>query len=152
MKNESVAALQCCSSKLSEHFSLRELTKTNTGIDNVPDEEQVNNLKRVCQWLERLRSKRNEPIIINSGYRSSQVNKAVGGAPNSNHLTGCAVDIHVSGMEQLIRYAAILLDISDERHEDFDELLLERSPRGSYWLHFAVRPFGNRRRINLIKG
>ena len=152
MKNESVAALQCCSSKLSEHFSLRELTKTNTGIDNVPDEEQVNNLKRVCQWLERLRSKRNEPIIINSGYRSPQVNRAMGGAPNSNHLTGCAVDIHVSGMEQLIRYAAILLDISDERQEDFDELLLERSPRGSYWLHFAVRPFGNRRRINLIKG
>ena len=150
MKNESVAALQCCSSKLSEHFSLRELTKTNTGIENVPNEAQVNNLKRVCQWLERLRSKRNEPIIINSGYRSSQVNKAVGGAPNSNHLTGCAVDIHVSGMEQLIRYAAILLDISDERQEDFDELLLERSPRGSYWLHFAVRPFGNRRRINLI--
>ena len=152
MKNESVAALQCCSSKLSEHFSLRELTKTNTGIDNVPNEEQVNNLKRVCQWLERLRSKRNEPIIINSGYRSPQVNKAVGGAPNSNHLTGCAVDIHVSGMEQLIRYAAILLDISDERHEDFDELLLERSPRGTYWLHFAVRPSGNRRRVNLIKG
>ena len=151
MKNESVAALQCCSSKLSEHFSLRELTKTNTGIDNVPNEEQVNNLKRVCQWLERLRSKRNEPIIINSGYRSPQVNKAVGGAPNSNHLTGCAVDIHVSGMEQLIRYAAILLDISDERQEDFDELLLERSPRGSYWLHFAVRPSGNRRKVRLIQ-
>jgi hypothetical protein len=55
-------------------------------------------------------------------------------------------------MEQLIRYAAILLDISDLNNEDFDELLLERSPRGSYWLHFAVRPFGNRRRINLIKG
>ena len=138
--------------RLSVNFSLRELCKTKTGIENVPNEEQVNNLKRVCQWLERLRSKRNEPIIINSGYRSSQVNKAVGGAPNSNHLTGCAVDIHVSGMEQLIRYAAILLDISDERHEDFDELLLERSSRGSYWLHFAVRPSGNRRRVNLIKG
>ena len=138
--------------KLSEHFTLAELTKTSVMIENVPNEAQVNNLKRVCQWLERLRSKRNEPIIINSGYRSPQVNKAVGGAPNSNHLTGCAVDIHVSGMEQLIRYAAILLDISDERQEDFDELLLERSPRGTYWLHFAVRPFGNRRRINLIKG
>ena len=153
---------------LSEHFSLRELTKTNTGIENVPNEAQVENLKRVCQWLEELREKnsltpgpspkgegsryKETPIIINSGYRSSQVNKAVGGAPNSNHLTGCAVDIHVSGMEQLIRYAAILLDISDERQEDFDELLLERSPRGTYWLHFAVRPFGNRRRINLIKG
>jgi hypothetical protein len=55
-------------------------------------------------------------------------------------------------MEQLIRYAAILLDISNERQEDFDELLLERSPRGTYWLHFAVRPSGNRRRINIIKG
>ncbi len=155
-------------SRLSPHFTLGELCKTKTGIENVPNEAQVENLKRLCQWLEHLREKssltpgpspkgegsryKETPIIINSGYRSPAVNKAVGGAPNSNHLTGCAVDIHVSGMEQLIRYAAILLDISDERHEDFDELLLERSPRGSYWLHFAVRPFGNRRRVNLIKG
>ena len=153
--------------KLSEHFTLAELTKTNTKILNVPNEAQVENLKRVCQWLEELREKnsltpdpspkgegsryKETPIMINSGYRSPQVNKAVGGAPNSNHLTGCAVDIHVSGMEQLIRYAAILLDISDERHEDFDELLLERSPRGSYWLHFAVRPSGNRRKVRLIQ-
>ena len=154
--------------RLSQHFTLGELCKTKTGIENVPNEAQVENLKRVCQWLEELREKnsltpdpspkgegsryKETPIIINSGYRSSQVNKAVGGAPNSNHLTGCAVDIHVSGMEQLIRYAAILLDISDERQEDFDELLLERSPKGTYWLHFAVRPSGNRRRVNLIKG
>jgi len=137
---------------LSEHFSLAELTKTNTKMKNLPNEAQVENLKRLCGWLEMLRIKRNEPIIINSGYRSETVNKAVGGAPNSNHLTGCAVDIHVTGMEQLIRYAAILLDISNERQEDFDELLLERSPRGTYWLHFAVRPSGNRRRINIIKG
>ena len=143
---------------LSEHFTLAELTKTNAKIKNVPNEAQVENLKRLCEWLEMLRSewnKRygegNDPIIINSGYRSQAVNKAVGGAANSNHLTGCAVDIHVTGMEQLIRYAAILLDISDERHEDFDELLLERSPRGTYWLHFAVRPTGNRRRIRLIQ-
>ena len=92
-----------------------------------------------------------DPIIINSGYRSEAVNKAVGGAPSSNHLTGCAVDIHVYGIEQLVRYATILLDISDERHEDFDELLLERSPRGTYWLHFAVRPSGNRRKVKLIQ-
>ena len=153
--------------KLSEHFTLAELTKTNTKILNVPNEAQVENLKRVCEWLEHLREKssltpgpspkgegsryKETPIIINSGYRSPQVNKAVGGAPNSNHLTGCAVDIHVTGMEQLIRYAAILLDISDERHEDFDELLLERSPHGSYWLHFAVRPSGNRRKVRLIQ-
>jgi hypothetical protein len=93
----------------------------------------------------------NDPIIINSGYRSEAVNKAVGGVPSSNHLSGCAADIKVAGIEQLVRYAAILLDISDERQEDFDELLLERSPRGTYWLHFAVRPTGNRRRIRLIQ-
>ena len=145
--------------KLSQHFTLGELCKTNTGINNVPNEAQVNNLRRLCQWLEELRRRWNnlygdgdDPIIINSAFRSSAVNKAVGGAPNSNHLTGCAVDIHVLGMEQLLRYAVILLDISDLNNEDFDELLLERSPKGTYWLHFAVRPFGNRRRINLIKG
>jgi hypothetical protein len=78
------------------------------------------------------------------------VNKAVGGAPTSNHLTGCAVDIRVAGLEQLLRYAVILLDISDESGEDFDELLLERNKAGRYWLHFAVRPSGNRRRVRII--
>ena len=143
---------------LSEHFTLAELTKTNTKIKNVPNEAQVENLKRLCGWLEMLRSewnKRygegNDPIIINSGYRSEAVNKAVGGVPSSNHLSGCAADIKVAGIEQLVRYATILLDISDERKEDFDELLLERSPRGTYWLHFAVRPFGNRRKVRLIQ-
>ena len=144
--------------RLSQHFTLGELTKTNTNIKNVPNEVQVENLKRLCGWLEMLRSewnKRygegNDPIIINSGYRSQAVNKAVGGAANSNHLTGCAVDINVTGMEQLIRYASILLDISDLNNEDFDELLLECSPRGTYWLHFAVRPTGNRRKVRLIQ-
>ena len=92
-----------------------------------------------------------DAIISNSGFRSEAVNRAVGGAKNSNHQTGCAADIRVAGIEQLIRYAAILLDISDESREDFDELLLERSPKGTYWLHFAVRPSGNRRKVRLIQ-
>ena len=79
------------------------------------------------------------------------MNKAVGGAPNSNHLTGCAVDIRVAGMEQLLRYAVILLDIADEGREDFDELLMERNAKGNYWLHFAVRPEGNRMKMKLIQ-
>ena len=135
-------------------FSLRELTKTNTGIKNVPNEAQVNNLKRLCKWLERLRKKWNDlygdgddPIIINSGFRSPEVNKAVGGATLSNHLTGCAVDIRCIGIEQALRYAAILLDISDLNHEDFDELLIEQKAH-VIWIHFAVRPFGNRKRTN----
>ena len=140
---------------LSEHFSLAELTKTKTGISNVPNEEQVENLKRVSRWLEQLRRRWNnlygegdDPIIINSGFRSPEVNKAVGGVPTSNHLTGCAVDIRCIGIEQALRYAAILLDISDLSHEDFDELLIEQR-RSVVWIHFAVRPSGNRRRTSL---
>ena len=154
--------------KLSEHFTLAELCKTRSGIKNVPNEAQVENLKRLCGWLEELRLRYNqirnekleirngnvemkneEPIIINSGFRSPEVNKAVGGSPTSNHLTGCAVDIRVCGIEQLLRYAVILLDISDESKEDFDELLIEK--KGSVmWLHFAVRPNDNRRKVRLM--
>ena len=158
LTSSSVAALGHSSkldgSRLTPHFSLAELTKTNTGIENVPNEAQVENLKRVCRWLERLRKRWNDkygdgddPIIINSGFRSAEVNKAVGGVPTSNHLTGCAVDIRCIGIEQALRYAAILLDISDMSREDFDELLIEQK-RSVIWIHFAVRPQDNRRKTN----
>ena len=91
-----------------------------------------------------------EPIRLNSGYRSPQLNRAIGGAPTSNHLTGCAVDIRVDGMEQLIRYAAILLDYADETHKEFDELLIEKNRYGAIWLHFAVRPKENRHKVMFI--
>ena len=68
------------------------------------------------------------------------MNKLVGGSATSNHLTGCAVDIHVTCFEQAIRYASILLDISDGTKQDFDELYIERNSAGRYWIHFAVRP------------
>ena len=118
--------------KLSEHFTLAELCKTShkTADGNIPSHVVIENLKRLCPWLEELRysyntlycltpgedydeSKNVEPIIINSGYRSPAVNKLAGGAANSNHLTGCAVDIRCVGKEQMIRYASILLDIAD---------------------------------------
>ena len=146
--------------KLSQHFTLGELCKTSakTQDGNIPSHVHIENLKRLCGWLEMLRDEWNkrygegdDPIVINSGYRSEAVNKAVGGVKGSNHLTGCAADIRVAGIEQLVRYATILLDISDESQEDFDELLLERSPKGGYWLHFAVRPSDNRRKVRLIQ-
>ena len=156
--------------KLSQHFSLGELTKTKhvTADGNIPSHVAIENLKRICEnWLEDLRysyntlyclepgedyetSKNVEPIIINSGYRSPAVNKLAGGAQNSNHLTGCAVDIRCAGKEQMIRYASILLDIADGTKQDYDEMLLEQ--HGTVcWLHFAVRPKDNRRRIAFLK-
>ena len=146
--------------KLSEHFTLAEMCKTSvkTADGNIPSRVNIENLKRVCGWLEMLRDEYNrrygegnDPIIINSGYRSPQVNKAVGGVATSNHLTGCAADIHVSDMKQLLRYAVILLDISDDSGETFDELLIERNAKGIYWLHFAVRPKDNRMKIRLME-
>ena len=69
-----------------------------------------------------------------------------GGAKGSNHLTGCAVDIKCLGPEQMIRYACLLLDTADENGWVFDELIQEK--RGTtYWIHFAVRPKDNRRKI-----
>ena len=178
---------------LSEHFKLGEVTKSShTEIYNIPSHVAIENLKRVCVWLEALRYRYNQryvvggsdsppklggdggglnkrtfrppltppnlggedvteaPIIINSGYRSPELNKKVGGAPTSNHLTGCAVDIRVAGIEQAMRYAVILMDYADETQQDYDELLIERSPQGNYWLHFAVRPKDNRRKTTFI--
>ena len=54
-------------------------------------------------------------------------------------------------MKQLLRYAVILLDISDDSGEAFDELLIERNSKGTYWLHFAVRPKDNRMKIRLME-
>jgi len=149
--------------KLSEHFMLGEFTRSSSHpeVYNIPSHEAIANLKRLCVWLEELRARYNAPIRINSGYRSPQLNRAIGGVSNSNHLTGCAVDIRVENMEQLIRYAVILLDYADESKQEFDELLIERrsaSPLGSsknrygaIWLHFAVRPSHNRRKVSLIQ-
>ena len=163
--------------KLSEHYTLGEMTKTSTGMMNIPSRVSIENMKRVCGWLEALRARYNlryvspssdhpahpgtppnlggekdteEPIIISSGYRSPEVNRKVGGAATSNHLTGCAVDIRVYGIEQAMRYAVILMDYADETRQDYDELLIERNRSGRYWVHFAVRPKDNRRKTSFI--
>ncbi len=196
---------------LSEHYTLGELTKTSTGMMNIPSRVSIENMKRVCGWLEALRCRYNqryviggsssspklgedrrglnerqvspssdhpevtaapssdhpahpgtppnlggekdteEPIVITSGYRSPEVNRKVGGSPTSNHLTGCAVDIRVYGIEQALRYAVILMDYADETRQDYDELLIERNRSGRYWVHFAVRPKENRRKTMIIQ-
>ena len=165
--------------KLSEHFTLGELTKTSykTEDENIPSRVAIENLKNLCEnWLEDLRYSYNilykstvaepaaldrrslatngtqeAPLFINSAYRSPEVNKRAGGSATSNHLTGCAVDIRVAGFEQAIRYASILLDISDGTKQDFDELYIERNGAGRYWIHFAVRPKDNRRKVGFLQ-
>ena len=144
---------------------------------NIPNRVAIENLINLCEnWLEELRARYNlryvvttsygqttppagtppdsggeteieVPIIINSGFRSPEVNRLAGGASQSNHLTGCAVDIRCLDKAQAIRYGCILLDIADGKKMDFDELILEK--RGTtIWVHFAVKPRGNRRYVD----
>ena len=72
-------------------------------------------------------------------------------APTSNHLTVCAVDIRVAGIEQAMRYAVILMDYADETKQDYDEILIEKNRYGAIWLHFAVRPKDNRRKTMFLQ-
>ncbi len=111
--------------RLSPHFSLREMTVTNVkNVVNNPGPEEIENLKRLCGWLEHLRDMYN---------------------------MGCAADIKVFGIEQAMRYAVILLNYADNTMQEFDELLIERSKKGTYWVHFAVRPKENRRRVMFLQ-
>jgi uncharacterized protein YcbK (DUF882 family) len=87
---------------LSPNFTLDELTASQTaarkGLDNTPNATEVANLVRVAALLEEVRALLNKPILVNSGFRSKQVNDAVGSRDTSQHRIGCAADIRVPGM------------------------------------------------------
>jgi uncharacterized protein YcbK (DUF882 family) len=86
--------------QLTEHFSLAELTHTDhREFDNTPNDAEIANLTRLAQFLEKVKTALGgKPIMINSAYRSKQVNDAVGSKDTSQHRLGCAADIRVPGM------------------------------------------------------
>ncbi len=88
--------------KLSEHFTLDELTRSEVaerkGLDNTPNALEVANLVRLAGLLEEVRALLNKPILLNSGFRSKAVNDSVGSKDTSQHRIGCAADIRVPGM------------------------------------------------------
>ena len=85
---------------LTPHFTVEELTYTDhRQFDNTPDEAAMANLRRLAQFLERLKEVLGgKPVIVNSAFRSKQVNDAVGSKDTSQHRLGCAADIRVPGM------------------------------------------------------
>lgn len=140
--------------RLTEHFKLSEFTKSSTasarGIDNTPNEQQVANLKRLCQEvLEPLRQHFGVPIIIGSGFRCPKLNKLVGGVSNSQHMTGEACDIHLSDQKKLRDWFTWLMD-----NTNFDQLILERFSKTSphYWIHVSCKsgPSKNRHQVKFI--
>ena len=122
--------------QLSEHFTLEELTITNhREYDNTPNADQINNLQRVAELLEQVKKVLGgKPVMVNSGYRSPQVNLAVGSKPTSQHCLGCAADIRVPGMtpDEVVQ-AIKASDIP------YDQLIREFDS----WTHISVPNLAN---------
>ena len=140
------------------HFTMEELYASDTakrlGINNKPSVQQMINLVYLAAYvLEPLRVAMGEPIPIGSGFRCQQLNKAVCGVYNSQHLKGQAADLCIDGdIEKGKRWFNYIKD-----HLPFDQLIWEHNPKtGSYWVHvsFVFPDFGkNRKNVinNLIK-
>lgn len=119
--------------QLSEHFSLAELTASEIaarkGLENYPTGVELDNLVRLAEKLEEVRKVLGKPIMINSAFRSIEVNAAVGGVKSSQHCLGCAADIRVPGMtpDEVVK-AIIKSDIQ------YDQLIREFDS----WTHISI--------------
>ena len=140
--------------KLSKHFSLKEMTKSGTaarrGLDNTPNEEQIENLKALCEnILEPLRDYyESRPIMVSSGFRSEKLSEAIGSSSRSAHCQGMAVDFEIPGFDNKQVAAHI------KNNFDFDQLISEYYEEGvadSGWIHVAYKRDGSNRKQSLIK-
>jgi hypothetical protein len=119
--------------KLSEHFTLDELTFSDIAkrhsLDNNPDKFTIANLTRLATLLEDVRNLFNQPIRINSAYRSITVNSLLGSKPTSQHCIGCAADIRIDGLtpDQIVK-KIIKSDIQ------YDQLIREFDS----WVHISI--------------
>ena len=116
---------------LSEHFTLEELTATShREFDNTPNATEMANLTRLAAMLEQVKTLLGgKPVMINSGFRSKQVNDSVGSKDTSQHRIGCAADIRVPGMTPNEVVKAIMAsDIG------YDQLIREFDS----WTHISV--------------
>jgi hypothetical protein len=140
--------------QLSKHFSLQEMINSGTasrlGLDNTPNEEQIENLKALCEnILEPLREYyESRPIMITSGFRSPQLSKAIGSSENSQHCKGEAVDFEIPGFDNRQVAAHI------KNNFDFDQLISEYYEDGipdSGWIHVSFKRDGTNRKQSLTK-
>lgn len=125
-----------------KYFTIDELTRTSTGIVNMPTSVAVNNLSLLVKnVLDPAREAYGAPIRVNSGYRSPEVNshKDVRGSKTSQHLTGEAADITCSDNMKLFK---ILIDM------EFDQLIYEHGDdKQPSWIHVSYREGNNRQQV-----
>ena len=118
------------------NFSFNELTKTDSGLDNIPDDMNViKNLVRLSEFLQTIRNELQLPIIVNSGYRSPEVNAKVGGVSSSYHCKGLAAEIKCSDMDKL-------LTILHSHLMDIDQLGIYYNSTTQLWFHVGLAEDG----------
>jgi zinc D-Ala-D-Ala carboxypeptidase len=140
--------------KLSEHFSLWELTKSQVAdrkrIKNEPDKESIQNLKVICtSILEPVRRHYGKPIAPSSGYRCLALNRELGSSDRSQHTTGQAVDFEVLGVANMDLARWIMDNLM------YDQLILEFYKEGqpnSGWVHCSYVGQGNRKQAKRFDG
>ncbi len=134
--------------QLSEHFELAEFTRSSTakraGISNMPTDAHLANIKLLCEKiLEPIRVHFSRSIILSSGYRSSALNRAVGGSSSSQHCSGEAADIDMDGTN--VTNAQIFNYIKDNL--EFDQLIWEfGTDSNPDWVHVSYESNGRQRK------
>src|SRR5271166_3609336 len=117
--------------QLTPHFSLAELTTTETGLDNTPPDDLLPTLQLLAEFMEKVRTALgNFPITVDSAYRSPAVNAAVGGVSNSAHALGYACDFTCAEYGDPYHIALTLSAAMDQGHIAFDQLIQEGT-----WVH-----------------
>lgn len=122
-----------------KYFTLRELLYSyvaeKRGIDNTPVTfEVVENLNRLCRYiLDPIRELYGSVICVTSGYRSPELNEAVGGVPNSQHTRGLAVDVVCTDLNKLFSIIQ-----RDGIFDHVDQLIYEKDKKGTCWLHVSI--------------
>lgn len=128
-----------------KYFTIEELCASQTAkkqhIDNTPTPEIEEHLRVLIEHcLDPIREEYGKPIIVNSGYRCPELNKAVGGKLNSFHLKGCAADIVGNTNAETYKIYQIAKDIGV-----YNECLFESNRKGSKWLHISFDPKSTKR-------
>lgn len=136
-----------------KYFSIEELTRSTTAqarkIDNTPPQEVVNNLTNLIdKILDPLREAYSSPIRVNSGYRSVALNKAVGGASSSQHLSGNAADISAGSRKENLKLFSLIQTLN----LPFDQLIFEKGnvKEGPDWVHVSYNQNRSRRQIRYL--
>ena len=130
--------------KLSKNFTLEEMCKSKKAkelrIKNVPSPVVVGRLRALCEKvLQPLRDYMGAPVIINSGYRSPELNKKVGGVNGSQHVKGEAADIRCETKSYAVKVITFIM-----MQLEFDQLILERK-KGAMWVYVSYTTIGKNR-------